>query len=223
MPLRRSARLAAKKADADAMKVGGENQAKKDTATKSKAKPSRRRSRSRSPSKSCSLQSLDKTPRQSQRIKAQKKEKALNKAPKKSKTGRKKSKLNARPPLSPITNASCDNIQRVAKSPAAKPKRNVVPAVTPHRTTPKPKGVKFNLNRNSFAEYKKENPPNIVEHLISEADEYETFQEAGVIDDETRLNEEILGEWESSFDDLCDGGSQRSNRRRARRVSMLPN
>ncbi len=214
---RRSPRLAAlKKAGADA-KTSDEHQAKKDTATKSKAKPSRRRSRS--PSKSCSLQSLNQAPRQSRRIKAQKKEKAICKAPKKSKAGSKKSKDTTRPPLSPIT--KCTNIQRVAKSPAVKPKRNVS-AVTPQHA-PKSKGVvKFNLNRNSIAEYKKENPPNIVEHLISEVDDDEPFQDEGVIDDdETKINEGILGEWESSFDELCDDGGQRISRRRVRRVSML--
>lgn len=54
------------------------------------------------------------------------------------------------------------------------------------------KGVQFNLGRNSFAQYNKENPPNVVQYLNDEV-EY---------DEETRTNEAILAEWEDNFADL---------------------
>lgn len=183
-PIRRSARLAAKAKTTDAL-----NADKKIT-------PRTRRA-SKSNAKSCSLQTLKQTPRKAQKTD----KKATRKAPQKS-TGKKKRASSLNPPETPrplTTTKHSPKNRRVTLSPATKSK------VTP------PKGVKFNLRRNSYAEYNKENAPNVVEHLSSEVAERkfpDMFQNDEEItplkgdDEETKRNEETLAQWEDSFDDL---------------------
>jgi hypothetical protein len=78
--------------------------------------------------------------------------------------------------------------------------------------------VKFDLGRNSIAEYDKENPPNIVEHLPSDSPNIVEHL-PGEIDDVTLRNEEILAEWDEHF----DGGSRRAGAAaRRRRAGMWP-
>ncbi|KAL7555147.1 hypothetical protein ACHAWF_018751 [Thalassiosira exigua] len=84
-----------------------------------------------------------------------------------------------------------------------------------YKTPVKSRGVKFDLGQNSFAEYEKENPPSAVKHLPREVDLTSTL----VADDETRRNEEILAEWDDSFDEYSDSDEQRG--RRTRRTTML--
>jgi len=97
-------------------------------------------------------------------------------------------------------------------------KRAPPPAVTPDiNASMKVKrfSVKFDLGRNSIAEYNKENPPNVVECLTSEVEDDESCTD-GEKDDTTRRNEEILAEWETNFEDLG-----RASRRRSRRILLL--
>jgi hypothetical protein len=78
--------------------------------------------------------------------------------------------------------------------------------------------VKFDLGRNSIAEYVKENPPNIVEHLPSDSPNIVEHL-PGEIDDVTLRNEEILAEWDEHF----DGGSRRTGTAaRRQRAGMWP-
>lgn len=84
--------------------------------------------------------------------------------------------------------------------------------VTPKTTEVKrSNGVRFNLGRNSIAEFNKENPPNEVERLTNEVereDQVHLIAQSTIDDDDdgddetTRRNEEILAEWEPSFEDL---------------------
>ena len=80
------------------------------------------------------------------------------------------------------------------------------------------------MGRNSFAQYNKENPPNVVEHLTEEVtigEELFPMDDDGKDDEDldatTRRNVELLEEWEANFEDLDEHVS-----RRARRISILP-
>ena len=79
--------------------------------------------------------------------------------------------------------------------------------VTPKTTEVKrSNGVRFNLGRNSIAEFNKENPPNEVERLtnneVEREDQVHLIAQSTIDDDDdgddetTRRNEEILAEWE---------------------------
>ena len=227
--VRRSKRIAAK-AKAEASK-SNENESNQTAAAKSKASSysksttPRRSSRSKS---CCSLQSLEQaSPRQTaRRTKAQKKIT-------KSKAGKKR---NVSPSHAGVTTANTmptstaqpSRIRRVTASPSTKSKStssSTVTQVTPGTSTKTKslKGVQFNLGRNSFAQYNKENPPNVVEHLteeVTKGEELFPMDDDGkddVDDTTTRRNVELLEEWEANFEDLDEHVS-----RRARRISMLP-
>ena len=225
-PLRRSQRIAAKAAKKEEEVVVDGNTAKSSNkkqsdikSTSSSRRSSRLRSRSRSHTRRrCSLQSLeDKTipTRQSpRRAKSQQKTTAKKKTCKKS--PQKSKKTNATSHVESTFDETTSTM-----TPAVKPNQGI-PTVTPNTVVVKPKGVKFNLGRNSFAQYYKENPPNIVEYLTDEVVAVSeklmpVDDDDGDDDEATRRNEELLAEWGTNFDDLdiCQ-----VSRRTIRRVSM---
>jgi len=78
---------------------------------------------------------------------------------------------------------------------------------TPSRVTLSPahtksKGVTFNLRRNSFAEYNKENPPSVVKRLPHSPNEVRCIQSVIEDNETTRKNAEVLAEWDSTFVDF---------------------
>ena len=236
--VRRSKRIAAKaKAEANSIK-SNESESNKTAAAKSKASSlsksatPRRSSRSKS---CCSLQSLEQTPPRhaARRAKAQKKTnkacKALPKAGKKGNVSPSHAGVTTANTMPTSSTAQPSRIRRVTASPSTKFKSTssstVTQVVTPGTSTKTKsfKGVQFNLGRNSFAQYNKENPPNVVEHLTEEVtigEELFPMDDDGKDDEDdatTRRNVELLEEWEANFEDLDEHVS-----RRARRISMLP-
>ena len=171
-------------------------------ATKEVTKKTRRSSRLRA--KNCSLQTLEPTPRQFRRNKAQKTDKNSRKASKKLNAGNKPNG----------GKVQSFNIRRVTCSPAATKSKRGPPAVVTPKTTEvkRSNGVRFNLGRNSIAEFNKENPPNEVERLtnneVEREDQVHLIAQSTIDDDDdgddetTRRNEEILAEWEPSFEEL---------------------
>lgn len=100
------------------------------------------------------------------------------------------------------------------------PSPRLVPAMTPTPSLPseKAKRVSFDLGRNEFTQYDRTDPPN---YPTFAGGEFLTSDGAEIldIDDETRRNEEILAEWESSFDEL--GDRSRARRRSVRNSSVV--
>ena len=179
-PLRRSARLA-EKADATKSKANPSNAKSSSSATKSrgrsptaKAAPSRNssKSRSRSPrAKLCSLQSLDQQqlPLRRSTRRSNSNESKCQQVPPKQSSG---SRVQTAATHTPNTTHSNTN-RCVPVSPST------IQSKLQHRSVASSKGVKFNLSRNSFAEYYEENPPNLV-HLIREFDDSDDDDESSI-------------------------------------------
>lgn len=184
-PLRRSKRIAA----TTKVVVDEENK----HAVRSKVVVAKTTRRARSRVKNCSLQSLEPLPRKSQNN-----ERKALRAPSTLKTRNKKSSSSTR-------TATC---RRVTLSPAAKPKSRRLPIVLPSIARAQSKRVTFDLRCNSFAEYTKENPPSVVKRLPHNPSEVHFITTHVIEDDETtRRNAEVLGEWESNFEDF-DGNDE---------------
>ena len=219
-PLRRSQRIAAmakKEEEAEDRTKHVVTQSDTATYSSSRCRSSRSRSRSRSRTKRrCSLQSLeDKTTlptRQSPR-RAKSQQKTTKK--KRGKGTLKSKKTNATSHVDSTSDETSSTMAPAVKSSQGKSTTEV----TPIAAVVKSKGVKFNLDRNSIAQYIKENPPNIVEHLTDEVVSVseDLFPTDDDDDETTRRNEELLAEWETNFDDL---DTCQISRRTARRVSM---
>jgi len=214
-PLRRSTRIAAKAAKKEEEVDDGDKSVKQYNTTTSSSswRSSRSRSRTRSRTKRrCSLQSLEEkttlpTRQSPRRAKSQQKtttkKKTCKKAPLKSK------KTTATSHVDSTSDEASSTM-----TPAAESDKYTSMATV--------KGVKFNLGRNSFAQFIKDDPPNIVEHLVDEivaiSEELFPVDDSDDQDDETtRWNEELLAEWETNFDDL---DTRQVSRRTIRRVSM---
>lgn len=209
-PLRRSMRIAeAEKLKAEATKSS------EHVDTKSSSSP-RTRSRSKARKSCCSLQSLEMQHEHDKRGQSKR-----SKSPKKTGSKSRKKRTVASSPLD--ANTYTTKTTAPPTTPSTKSGFTSTAIVTPGTTNMKKKGVKFNLGRNSIAQYNKENPPNIVEQLSNEVVEtYEVYplDDGGCnnVDEITRQNEELLAEWDSSFEDF-DVNQRRQPRRRVRMIS----
>jgi len=223
-PLRRSKRIAAKAKKEEKVDDGDETkhgikQSDIATSSASRRRSSRSRSRSRSQKtkRRCSLQCLDEnvppTRQSPRRAKSQQKTTTKKKRCKASLKSKKTTETTSH------DSAYDGTLQSAVKS---NQDTTLVATVTPNAVVVKSKDVKFNLGRNSIAQYVKDDPPNIVEHLTDEvvavSEELFPVVDSDDQDDETtRRNEEILAEWETNFDDL---DTCQVSRRAVRRVSM---
>jgi len=217
--LRRSKRIAAKATKKEEVDDGNKTkhivkQSDIATSSSSRRRSSRSRSRSRSQKtkRRCSLQSLEENTlptRQSPR---------RAKSQQKTTTKKKRGKASLKCKKTTATSHAFDETTS-KMTPAAKSNQSTSVSVTPNVVVVKSsKGVQFNLDRNSIAQFTKDDPPNIVEHLTDEVAVSEELFLAGDDDDETtRQNEELLAEWETNFDDL---DTRQVSRRTIRRVSM---
>lgn len=190
-PTRRSARIAAKQ------KSKAKNDSRVLQAIKcTNSKPRRARSRA----KNCSLQTLpllDQDTRRSQHNMAQ--------------------KTNAGQPSLPaamLVTPPRTTRRRITNSVLKCGKRAPVTGDAKSVTS---KG-KVNWGRNSFAVYTKDNPASVVKRI--EDDLLPSGNDYFIEDEETKKNEEILSEWDSSFDELDIMNIGTAHKRRARRASM---
>ena len=214
-PLRRSQRIAAKAAKKEDVVTDGNtakynNKKQTNTTTSTSRRGSRSRSRSRA-KRRCSLQSLEEKTtlptRQSPR-----------RAKSHEKTPPRRREVDGKRVVPHHDDSSSHETPSIVQSATKSNKYTSTATVTP--IVVESKGVKFNLGRNSIAQYIKDDPPNIVEHLTDEvvpvSEELLSTDEED--DDETtRRNEELLAEWETNFDEL---DTCQVSRRAIRRVSM---
>lgn len=215
-PLRRSMRIAeAEKLKAEATKSSEHVDNKSSSCNTDKRIP-RTRSRSKARKSCCSLQSLEMQHEHDKRGQSKR-----TKSPKKTGSKSRKKRTVASSPLD--ANTYTTKTTAPPTTPSTKSGFTSTAIVTPGTTNMKKKGVKFNLGRNSIAQYNKENPPNIVEQLSNEVVEtYEVYplDDGGCndVDETTWQNEELLAEWDSSFEDF-DVNQRRQPRRRVRMIS----
>lgn len=179
-PLRRSKRIAAREAAARQAKATVDKESERVVLSEHDVAKTTKRAKSRK--KRCSLQSLE--------------------LPCQSPPGTPTAPKSRKKKTSSSTRRTTPTARRVTLTPRSKRSS----AFLPGTTDAKAKRVSFDSGRNSFAEYSKGDPPNIVKRLSHSLSEVHRINDSATEDDETtRKNVGILAEWDGIFEYLVEG------------------